>query len=148
MLKSKFQEYLSACPKLKESTQHSLSHRVATCWNSDQKTLDDYLYLWCLVKMLTNNPGLNLNHFALDTTQRRLAEELNEALEVRFSPVLLIESHHLWQCYGLFRCLSSLPSISPLGAFLLFTKYSLLLWGSRMPSWLCVIVVTLAQSRA
>ncbi|GAB1527909.1 hypothetical protein RhiTH_011097 [Rhizoctonia solani] len=32
--------------------------------------------------MLTNDPGLNLNHFALDTTQRWLAEELNEALEV------------------------------------------------------------------
>ncbi|KAF8758656.1 hypothetical protein RHS01_02406 [Rhizoctonia solani] len=81
-LKSKFRKYLCACPELKESTRHSLSRCVATRWNSDRKTLDDYLYLWRPVKMLTNDPGLNLNHFALDTTQRRLAEELNKALEV------------------------------------------------------------------
>jgi hypothetical protein len=55
---------------------------VATQWNTDRKTLDDYLYLWRAVKALTDEPGLNLQHLALDTGQRQLASELNEALEV------------------------------------------------------------------
>ncbi|KAH7335920.1 hypothetical protein B0J17DRAFT_549495, partial [Rhizoctonia solani] len=55
---------------------------VVTCWNTNCKTLDNYLYLWWLVKMLTDNLGLNLQHLALDTTQHQLAAELNKALEV------------------------------------------------------------------
>ncbi|EUC67758.1 hypothetical protein RSOL_560480, partial [Rhizoctonia solani AG-3 Rhs1AP] len=82
MLKTKFQEYVLAYPDLKESTRHSLSRRVATRWNSDRKALDDYLYLWQPVRKLTDDPGLNLQHLALATTQRELASELNEALEV------------------------------------------------------------------
>ncbi|CUA75529.1 Putative AC transposase [Rhizoctonia solani] len=81
-LKSKFQEHVDSCPELKGSTRHSLSRRVATRWNTDRKTLDDYLYLWQPVKMLTSDPGLNLQHLALGTTQRQLATELDEALEV------------------------------------------------------------------
>ncbi|CUA67681.1 hypothetical protein RSOLAG22IIIB_07527 [Rhizoctonia solani] len=75
-------EYVLAYPELKESTRHSLSRRVATRWNSDRKALDDYLYLWQPVRKLTDDPGLNLHHLALATTQRELAAELNEALEV------------------------------------------------------------------
>lgn len=84
MLKTRFQEYLSSYPELKESTRHSLSRRVATRWNSDRKALDDYLYLWRPVQKLTDDPGLNLHHLALASTQRELASELNEALEVSF----------------------------------------------------------------
>ncbi|QRW24445.1 hAT family dimerization protein [Rhizoctonia solani] len=82
MLKTKFQEYLLCYPELKESTWCSLACRMATCWSSNCKALDNYLYLWHPVKKLTNNPGLNLHHLALDTTQRELALELNKALEV------------------------------------------------------------------
>jgi hypothetical protein len=88
MLKSRFQECVSACPELNGSMRRSLSRRVATRWNTDRKTLDDYLYLWRPVKALTDDPGLNLQQLALDTTQRHLAAELNEALEVRFRFVL------------------------------------------------------------
>ncbi|KAJ1299948.1 hypothetical protein OPQ81_002616 [Rhizoctonia solani] len=82
MLKIKFQENLSVCPQLKESTWQSLSYCIATCWNSDHQALDDYLYLWQPVKALTNDPGLNLHHLALKTTQLQLVAEINEALEV------------------------------------------------------------------
>ncbi|EUC59806.1 hypothetical protein RSOL_323740, partial [Rhizoctonia solani AG-3 Rhs1AP] len=82
MLKTRFQEYVLSYPELKESPRHSLSCRVATRWNSDRKALDDYLYLWRPVRKLTDDPGLNLHHLALATTQRELAAELNEALEV------------------------------------------------------------------
>ncbi|CAE6533464.1 unnamed protein product, partial [Rhizoctonia solani] len=80
-LKAQFQEHVSACTDSKESTRRSLSRRVATRWNSDRKALDDYLFLWRPVKALTDDPGLNLNHLALTSTQRQLAAELNEALE-------------------------------------------------------------------
>ncbi|KAF8701461.1 protein dimerization, partial [Rhizoctonia solani] len=85
MLKTKFQEYLLSYPELKESTWCSLACCMATCWNSDCKALDNYLYLWHPVKKLTNNPGLNLHHLALATTQHELALELNKALEVSFN---------------------------------------------------------------
>lgn len=92
-LKLKLHELILMYPDLKDSDRKALSHRVATRWNSDRKALDDHLFLRQPVRWLTSEPGLKLQWYGLKESQWPLAEELNEALEVRLDVIHIFLGH-------------------------------------------------------